>query len=58
VDQEAQCVAYLALACAELGRAENAPRSASYAPRFIAAALAQDLPPALRQRVAQLAQGS
>jgi hypothetical protein len=56
VDQEAQCVAYLALACAELSQSENAPRGASYAPRFIAAALAQDLPPALRQRVEQLAQ--
>jgi hypothetical protein len=58
VDQEAQCVAYLALACAELGRAEHAPRGASFAPRFIAAALARDLPPALRQRVAQLAPDS
>jgi thioredoxin-like negative regulator of GroEL len=58
VDQEAQCVAYLALTCAELSRTENAPRGAAYAPRFIAAALAQDLPPALRQRVEQLAHSS
>jgi len=51
VDQEAQCVAYLALCCAELAKAANAPAVAGYAARFLQAALALDLPPALRQRV-------
>jgi len=51
VDQEAQCVAYLALACAELGRTEGAPRVADFTGRFVQAALASDLPPELRRRV-------
>jgi hypothetical protein len=51
VDQEAQCVAYLALCCAALAKSESAPAVAGYAPRFLHAALALDLPPTLRQRL-------
>jgi len=51
VDQEAHCIAYLALCCSELAKAEGAPTVAGYAPRFLSAALALDLPPALRQRI-------
>jgi len=58
VDQEAQCVAYLALACAELARSEGAARAADYAARFVQAALASDLPPALRRRVEAAAASS
>jgi tetratricopeptide (TPR) repeat protein len=56
VDQETQCVAYLALCCAALAQAENAPTIAGYGPRFLHAALALDLPPALRQRIESLRQ--
>lgn len=51
VDQEAQCVAYLAIACAELESTAGAPRMASYAERFAAAVEKHDVPPALRERV-------
>jgi len=51
VDQEAQCVAYLALACQALRGAPSAERIASYAARFEAAVLSHDVPPSLRQRV-------
>ena len=51
VDQEAQCIAYLALACQALGSALDTTRMASYAARFEAAVLSHDVPPALRQRV-------
>jgi hypothetical protein len=51
VDQEAQCVAYLALACQGLRNSPNASRVAGYAARFEAAVLSQDVPPSLRQRV-------
>jgi hypothetical protein len=55
VDQEGQCVAYLALACAELAQSEHPSQVASYADRFVSAARSLDLPPALRQRVDALA---
>lgn len=51
VDQEAQCVAYLALACQALRGSPGAPRAASYAARFEAAVRSHDVPPGLRQRV-------
>ncbi|HVZ33974.1 MAG TPA: hypothetical protein VG963_16220, partial [Polyangiaceae bacterium] len=51
VDQEAQCVAYLAIACAELRDSPAAARIASYAPRFFHAARSQQVPPALLERV-------
>lgn len=51
VDQEAQCVAYLALACQALRGAAGAAMVASYAPRFEAAVATHDVPPGLRQRV-------
>lgn len=51
VDQEAQCLAYLALCCAELAKSEHAPAISGYGPRFLHAALALDLPPALRARL-------
>jgi hypothetical protein len=55
VDQEAQCVAYLALACAELVRSDPSGQIASYAPRFTRAARGLELPPQLQQRVDALA---
>jgi hypothetical protein len=51
VDQEAQCVSYLALACQALRTTPSATRVAGYAPRFEAAVLSHDVPPSLRQRV-------
>jgi hypothetical protein len=51
VDQEAQCVAYLALACQALRASPNSVRFAEYAPRFEAAVVSHDVPPSLRQRV-------
>jgi len=51
VDQEAQCIAYLALACQALGAGVDAARMSGYAARFEAAVLSHDVPPALRQRV-------
>ncbi|HKO90736.1 MAG TPA: site-2 protease family protein [Polyangiaceae bacterium] len=56
VDQEAQCVAYLALCCSELKGTPGAPPAAGYAERFARAAETLDVPPALRQRV-QLSTG-
>jgi tetratricopeptide (TPR) repeat protein len=53
VDQEAQCVAYLALACQALNGLSDALREAAYAPRFEAAVRTHDVPPALRQRALQ-----
>lgn len=50
-DQEAQCVAYLALACEAHRGVPGAARVAGYAPRFAAAVRSLDLPPRLRQRV-------
>lgn len=55
VDQEAQCVAHLALACDALAVREGS-RMASYAARFRHAAQSEDVPPALRQRVLATAQ--
>jgi hypothetical protein len=51
VDQEAQCVAYLALACQALNGSPGAIKVAGYAARFEAAVRSHDVPPALRQRV-------
>ncbi|MEY4550487.1 MAG: hypothetical protein RL685_6682 [Pseudomonadota bacterium] len=51
VDQEAQCVAYLALACAELARTDHSGQIASYAPRFTRAARGLELPAQLQQRL-------
>jgi uncharacterized protein HemY len=51
VDQEAQCVAYLAIACAELRDSPAAARIAGYAPRFFHAARSHQVPPALLERV-------
>jgi hypothetical protein len=51
VDQEAQCVAYLALACQALESSPGAAKLAAYADRFEAAVRSHDVPPALRQRV-------
>jgi tetratricopeptide (TPR) repeat protein len=51
VDQEAQCVAYLALSCSELKDVAGAPPAANYAGRFAQAAERLDIPPALLQRV-------
>jgi peptidase M50-like protein len=50
-DQEAQCVAYLALACQALSGSPSASKLAAYADRFEAAVRSHDVPPALRQRV-------
>jgi len=50
VDQEAQCIAYLALACQALSGLSGALRQAGYAPRFEAAVRSHDVPPALRER--------
>jgi hypothetical protein len=54
VDQEAQCVAYLAIACAELANSPGASIIASYAGRFAAAVKSHDVPPDLRQRVGRV----
>lgn len=51
VDHEAQCVAYLALACQALSGSPGAAKLAAYADRFEAAVRSHDVPPALRQRV-------
>jgi len=51
VDQEAQCVAYLALACQALRGTISAARIAGYAARFEVAVGSHDVPPGLRQRV-------
>jgi hypothetical protein len=51
VDQEAQCVAYLTLACQALSGSPGAIKVAGYAARFEAAVRSHDVPPALRQRV-------
>jgi tetratricopeptide (TPR) repeat protein len=56
VDQEAQCVAYLALACQALRGQPGAERVASYAARFEAALRSHDVPPALRQRALERSQ--
>lgn len=59
VDQEAQCIAYLALACQALRGMPDAGRVAGYAARFEDAVRSHDVPPALRQRVLEGAgQGS
>lgn len=50
-DQEAQCVAYLALACVAHGGVTGAKRVSSYAPRFVRATRSLDVPPRLRRRV-------
>jgi tetratricopeptide (TPR) repeat protein len=55
VDQEAQCVAYLVLACQALGGLTDTQRVASYATRFEAAVRSHDVPPALRQRALERA---
>jgi hypothetical protein len=51
VDQEAQCVAYLALVCRALSRTPAVTPFAIQAVRFEAAVCSQPVPPALRQRV-------
>jgi hypothetical protein len=51
VDQEAQCVAYLALACQALSGSPGAIKVAGYAARFEEAVRSHEVPPALRQRV-------
>jgi Peptidase family M50 len=53
VDQEAQCVAYLAIACAELASSPGSSQLAGYAGRFAEAVKSHDVPPDLRQRVGQ-----
>lgn len=50
-DQEAQCVAYLALACEAHRDLPGAQRVFGYAPRFAGATRSLDVPPRLRQRV-------
>jgi hypothetical protein len=50
-DQEAQCVAYLALVCDALSGVPGAERVAGYASRFAKALTSLDVPPALKQRV-------
>jgi tetratricopeptide (TPR) repeat protein len=51
VDQEAQCVAYLALACQAAMGAAEALREANYTVRFEDAVRSHDVPPGLRARV-------
>jgi hypothetical protein len=51
IDQEAQCVAYLALACEALVGFPGAAKVASYAGRFVDAVESHDVPPELRARV-------
>jgi hypothetical protein len=51
VDQEAQCVAYLALACQAAMGSPGATRVGGYAARFEDAVRSHDVPPSLRQRV-------
>jgi Flp pilus assembly protein TadD len=57
-DQEAQCVAYLALACAALEPTPARPRVEDYAARFARAVEAHDVPPGLHDRVRQLTRKS
>jgi hypothetical protein len=57
-EQEAECVAYLALACAELAKTAPESRGAGYAARFLQAARGLDLPPELRQRLQAAVQQS
>lgn len=51
VDDEAQCVAYLALVCRALSRAASGTPFETHAARFEAAVRSQPVPPRLRQRV-------
>jgi hypothetical protein len=51
VDQEAQCVAYLALACQAAMGSPGGLQVAGYAARFESAVRSHDVPPSLRQRV-------
>jgi hypothetical protein len=51
VDQEAQCVAYLALACEAHAGLPGASKIFGYAARFADAVQSHDVPPELRQRV-------
>jgi peptidase M50-like protein len=51
VDQEAQCVAYLALACQAAMALPGGLQVAGYAARFESAVRSHDVPPSLRQRV-------
>jgi tetratricopeptide (TPR) repeat protein len=55
VDQEAHCVAYLALACRALSRGPGASAFDTQASRFEAAASSQPVPPGLRRRVLESA---
>lgn len=50
-DQEAQCVAYLALACEAHRGVPGAQRVFGYTPRFARATRSLDVPPRLQQRV-------
>ena len=50
-DQEAQCVAYLALACEAHAGLSGASKVLGYAARFADAVRSHDVPPELRQRV-------
>lgn len=50
-DQEAQCVAYLALACEAHRGLPSEARVLGYTARFVAATRSLDVPPRLRQRV-------
>ena len=50
-DQEAQCIAYLALVCRALHQADRATPFGDYAARFAAALRGRPVPPALRERV-------
>jgi peptidase M50-like protein len=51
VDQEAQCVAYLALACESLVGLPDTAKIAAYADRFASAVESHDVPPGLRELV-------
>lgn len=55
VDQEAHCVAYLALVCRALSRAPGANLFGAQAARFEAAVYSHPVPPGLRQRVLESA---
>lgn len=57
-DQEAQCVAYLAMACAALEPSPARPSVKDYADRFARAVEAHDVPPGLHERVRRLIQRS
>ncbi len=50
-DQEAQCVAYLALACEAHAGLPGSSKVLGYAARFVDAVRSHDVPPELRQRV-------